>query len=92
MKYKTSKTRLDLLKNMAYRNKNIASPYGDFCYDTVGALELSLMTEKTMEELLKEDVELFFSHLSQGCMCEEAEIQMRIFIRRFNRYCLQFGL
>ena len=92
MAYKDSKNRLELIEKMISRGQKQDTPYGDFCSDTVYAIKNSTMTNEQMIELLKKDIEEFFSVLSKGIWCSEVEHQMKIFKRKFNKYCNDFKL
>lgn len=87
MAYKDSKNRLELVEKMVSRGQQQDSPYGDFCSDTIYAIKHTTMTQEQMESLLKKDIEDFFAALSKGIWCREAEHQMKIFKRKFNKYC-----
>ena len=92
MAYKDSKSRLDLLTKMVNRNKNRQSPLGDICNGTAYLLENSKIDEPEMEQLLKENPLDFLYQLAGGLVEPSVRKDLEVFVRKFHRYCRDFGI
>lgn len=92
MAYKDSKTRLELLTKIIERNKNYQTPLGDISKGTIYLLQNCKYSEKEMEKLLKDNPLDFLYIIAEGKVEREVGHELEIFVKRFNRYCRQFGL